>query len=1010
MFRQEKRFSFALLFSLIVIIAAVGSAVADSVTLPSDLTIVEAEAFRGNVSLEQVVINNGCLTVEDYSFADCTELNSVRIPQSVISIGEHAFDNCQKLVARVFQDSYAHTFCIEKNIPFELINSITLFKLLNSDLHLIVSQFTDSEYYIPAEKRSDAIRAVCERLKQAENEGAITSFGYHSNGVWYTEPQTERICIWSPRTKGMQSGGETPQIKIVTLDPFIDSGMTTSTHQNAQMVSSGIEYYSYDSSGLYEGSAVTFDVIENFGPYQMILLLGHGGIGTNNNLSFINVGIKYTEENYPYINRKYPGIETSTMVIHEFNEQPAYYAISYQFVKNHCKRMDHSFIWLGTCHSAYDKKLTNAFVDKGAGIVFGFSPITYDKGDMALLESLLEVLIKINPNTGKHYTVAEAIPIAEKKVISDISLLSLYQPVNYFGDGNYSLWHGTVSGKVCEQKNSVENTPISNAQLIFKNRNVESVNLTLYTDENGDFEGLLPSGIYDVSIYAQGYISKPNMEIITIESDEMCNIEVRLSKAGKLTGIVVDENNKPLEGAKVALETNAVSTTTDENGRFEMAMTQISGNIIASLEGYYDSDPTYVKVEENEELEIKISLKQLDGYVSGYVKDGDDPTHTIANAIITITDNLGKPVEINGAYSVITPSNGFYMISIKPGTYTLTASKTGYHSLSAIITVEPAASYTQDFSLEPYPYTVTFYGNGGTVSQDTVNVVPGKAITTLPTASKLGATFIEWNTDHEGNGITVTEETIPESDMTVYAIWDEGGAILEGTVFECMSNNYVSGATVELHHGMRRVLYTNYDSNYQYTETIVTEEEYAEYDEVPLQTVITDSNGYYCLTIPLEGEPNYRDVYYGYTIVIKKEGWITRVDAFAFKNAEEVSWRNPQLYGLAPEGEGVRYTGTDASGYMYYDRIVHPYSNYEFSFSGNYVDRNYLIKRVSIYMNGSYKAQYTAPSYVYGTDWRLGTYSAGSLYIRNKLYDINNYQYLNNDSSGTYVFPSWRNN
>jgi hypothetical protein len=84
------------------------------VTIPSFVTAIGEDAFRGhdeieeltisgsvkrveNISslegLEKVTFEEGVTSIGDYAFSDCNYLNRVTFPDSLTSIGAHAFEN-----------------------------------------------------------------------------------------------------------------------------------------------------------------------------------------------------------------------------------------------------------------------------------------------------------------------------------------------------------------------------------------------------------------------------------------------------------------------------------------------------------------------------------------------------------------------------------------------------------------------------------------------------------------------------------------------------------------------------------------------------------------------------------------------------------------------------------------------------------------------------------------------------------------------------------------------------
>jgi len=93
-----------------------------NISLPGDLTSIGEDAFFSCENLESVYIPNGLTSIGVDAFSFCYKLESINIPSSVTSIGEGAFRYSRRISAKVVENSYAHNYCIENNIKFELID------------------------------------------------------------------------------------------------------------------------------------------------------------------------------------------------------------------------------------------------------------------------------------------------------------------------------------------------------------------------------------------------------------------------------------------------------------------------------------------------------------------------------------------------------------------------------------------------------------------------------------------------------------------------------------------------------------------------------------------------------------------------------------------------------------------------------------------------------------------------------------------------------------------------
>jgi uncharacterized repeat protein (TIGR02543 family) len=101
-------------------------------------------------------------------------------------------------------------------------------------------------------------------------------------------------------------------------------------------------------------------------------------------------------------------------------------------------------------------------------------------------------------------------------------------------------------------------------------------------------------------------------------------------------------------------------------------------------------------------------------------------------------------------------------------------------------------------------YTITFYANGGTVSQISGTTGSGGKLANLPTPTRNGYTFEGWFTEETG-GTKITAASVFSKDMTIYAQWTlityvavTFSAVEHGTLTATVDGNPIaSGALIQ---------------------------------------------------------------------------------------------------------------------------------------------------------------------------------------------------------------------
>lgn len=105
--------------------------------IPVGVTIINKGAFESSSHLIGVVIQEGVKSIEDDVFFNCINLASVIIPESVTDIfreykGGGSFAYCDNLTIYSTENSYAHTYALENDIPWAplTVNSSATIEIL----------------------------------------------------------------------------------------------------------------------------------------------------------------------------------------------------------------------------------------------------------------------------------------------------------------------------------------------------------------------------------------------------------------------------------------------------------------------------------------------------------------------------------------------------------------------------------------------------------------------------------------------------------------------------------------------------------------------------------------------------------------------------------------------------------------------------------------------------------------------------------------------------------------
>ena len=223
---------------------------------------------------------------------------------------------------------------------------------------------------------------------------------------------------------------------------------------------------------------------------------------------------------------------------------------------------------------------------------------------------------------------------------------------------------------------------------------------------------------------------------------------ITVKPPGAIAGTVTDASTgDPIEGANVTVTAGAYSDITDAYGHYNITdVPPGTYTVTASASGYY-SNSTSATVISEETTTADLELSPLPGTIAGTVTDASN-----GEAII------GATVTANG-YNATTDAYGHYNITDVPlGTYTVTASATGYESASQTdITVFAEETTTVNFTLR--------VNSTITISADPTTITVGESIAVSGSIdpTREGVTVTIWYRPTGGTWTTLTTVTTNEN-------------------------------------------------------------------------------------------------------------------------------------------------------------------------------------------------------------------------------------------------------
>ena len=350
----------------------------------------------------------------------------------------------------------------------------------------------------------------------------------------------------------------------------------------------------------------------------------------------------------------------------------------------------------------------------------------------------------------------------------------------------------TVSGSVRDQANNF----ISSANVSFTNNLNGSVK-TVASANSGDFSINLPKGSYNVTANKAGYIASTPFNLNVDTGQVIISNPLRLTADNaSISGKVLNDENAAVQLATIKATKGSIvqQIATDGEGNYTFTLSSGQWVVEVNKTGFVSPSARTISLAtgdnlQNQNFTLVPRANQVTGFVYRSVVSSTGQTSTVPVQGATV-----KATPTTGTVSTATTgSNGQYSLSLKNGSFTITAEQSGYsvnNSTQLTLTVAQTISGV-DFTLNPNPSSVS-----GVISEPNGNLIGGAVVKVQNTASSTtlssGTYTLSLPSGSHTISVTKTGYVTPQS-VTVNL---NPGQALSGINFQMAANAGVMSGSV----------------------------------------------------------------------------------------------------------------------------------------------------------------------------------------------------------------------